>query len=167
MKMTPPIEDSIESDWAIARPNRRSAEELAKVEQEGRGFAWIGFMSRRKPVGSRIMIPIPAPMRVIIQETAREQEIQIFQLKYVPKEAHEVDALHLYLSEVGNEPVARLILSRRTVSSYSPLTLGFRITGFGYLNACWLTKTSDPIPTLAHDREDGDEVESRDMGGPI
>ena len=109
------------------------------------------------------MIPIPAPMKVIIAETEREQEIQVFDLNYVPAEAHEVDALHLYLSEVGNEPVARLILSRRTVSPYSPLTLGFRITSFGYLNACWLTKTSDPIPTLVHDRDGGD----RDMGGPV
>ena len=69
------IDDSIESDWEIARPNRRSAEEIAKVEQEGRSFVWIGFVSRKRAIGPRIMIPIPAPMRVIIQETEREQEI--------------------------------------------------------------------------------------------
>jgi hypothetical protein len=164
--MAPQVDDSIESDWTIARPNRRSAEEIAKVEQDGRGFAWVGIIFRRKAIGSRIMLPIPAPMRVIIQETEREQEIQVFQLNYVPHETHEVDALHLYLSEVGNEPVARLILNRRTVSPHEPLSLGFRITGFGYLNACWLTKTSDPIPTLVHDR-DNEERESPDMGGPI
>jgi hypothetical protein len=161
------VDDSIESDWAIARPHRRSAEEIARIEQEGRGFAWIGFMSRKKPVGTRTMIPIPAPMRVIIQETEREAEIQVFQLNYVPTQVHEVDALYLYLSEVGNEPVARLILNRRTVTPHEPLSLGFRITSFGYLNACWLTNTLDPIPTLSHDRDDGVEVESRDMGGPI
>jgi len=147
------VDDSIESDWGLIRPNRRSAEEIAKVEQEGRGFAWVGFISRRKTVGTRIMIPIPAPMRVIIEETEREQEIQVFQLNYAPNESHEVEALHLYLSEVGNEPIARLILYRRTVSKHEPLNLWFRITGFGYLNACWLTKTSESIPTLVHDRE--------------
>lgn len=156
--------DDLEDDWKLVRPLRRSAEEIARVEQEGRGFVWLGFSLRKREVGSRVMISIPAPIRVIIQETEREREIQVFQLNYVPTSSHEVDAIHMYLSEVGNEPVARLVLTRRTVSPSDPLTLGFRITGFGYLNACWLTKTSDPIPTLVHNRE---EAEERDMGGPI
>ena len=96
------IDDSIESDWEIARPNRRSAEEIAKVEQEGQEFRLDRVCIQEAGNRASHHDSDPCPDASHHSGNRKGARDTSFPAQLCTPEAHDVDALHLYLSEVGN-----------------------------------------------------------------
>ena len=157
----------LEEDWAAIRPNRHPQEEAKpELPESEHGVVWIGFIDQNREVGtSRVRIPVPKPIRILVQEVDQEREIQLFQGTYRPTQTHRFNKMYLFLSEVGGMAIAKLHMVRRTLSANEDYPFSFRITSFGYLNFCWIQDV-DGVSMLVHDGE-GDEDRMDDSDGPV
>jgi hypothetical protein len=147
----------LEEDWAVIRPNRQSQKVAEPPTPESEhGVVWIGFIDRNREVGtSRVRVPVPKPIRILVQEVDQERDIQHFQGTYRPTATHRFNKMYMFLSEVGGMAIARLHMVRRTLGANEDYPFSFRITGFGYLNSCQIQDV-DGVSMLVHSGE-GDE----------